>query len=155
MFIFGIWRIDVLCGSSKASPRAILQSTAVSEVALKSDKMPSSKCFLCLGVNQDFVASGSEDNKVYVWHLKKEIPIAVLTGHTRTVNCVTWNPVLHSLLASVSDDGTVRIWTPAPKYRNGMFQIWIDSKTFFMIPIQVSSWVSNWKCLVFNSLMKD
>ncbi|XP_047002350.1 WD repeat-containing protein 26 isoform X2 [Schistocerca americana] len=69
------------------------------------------------GVNQDFVASGSEDNKVYVWHIKRELPIATLTGHTRTVNCVTWNPVYHQMLASVSDDCTVRIWGPANQHR--------------------------------------
>ena len=71
-----------------------------------------------LGVNQDFVASGSEDNKVYIWHLKRELPIAILNGHTRTVNCVSWNPVYHQLMASVSDDGTIRIWAPAQKYRS-------------------------------------
>jgi len=70
------------------------------------------------GVNQDFVASGSEDNKVYVWHMKRELPIATLCGHSRTVNCVAWNPVYHSMLASVSDDYTVRIWGPAQQYRN-------------------------------------
>ncbi|KAK0181661.1 hypothetical protein PV327_003928 [Microctonus hyperodae] len=64
------------------------------------------------GVNQDFVASGSEDNKVYVWHIKRELPIAILTGHSRTVNCVSWNPVYHQMMASVSDDCTVRIWGP-------------------------------------------
>ncbi|XP_039284126.1 WD repeat-containing protein 26 isoform X2 [Nilaparvata lugens] len=65
------------------------------------------------GANQDFVASGSEDNKVYVWHIKRELPIATLSGHTRTVNCVSWNPVHHHMLASVSDDCTVRIWGPS------------------------------------------
>ncbi|KAI4486653.1 hypothetical protein M0804_006023 [Polistes exclamans] len=64
------------------------------------------------GINQDFIASGSEDNKVYVWHIKRELPIATLTGHSRTVNCVSWNPVYHQMMASVSDDCTVRIWGP-------------------------------------------
>ncbi|XP_013416632.1 WD repeat-containing protein 26 [Lingula anatina] len=64
------------------------------------------------GLNQDFIASGSEDHKVYIWHTKREVPICVLEGHTRTVNCVHWNPKLPSMLASASDDGTVRIWGP-------------------------------------------
>ncbi|XP_077866982.1 WD repeat-containing protein 26-like [Saccoglossus kowalevskii] len=73
--------------------------------------------FSCFGgINQDFIASGSEDNQVYIWHHKRELPIAVLQGHTRTVNCVTWNPHVPSMLASASDDGTIRIWGPSTEY---------------------------------------
>ncbi|XP_046847736.1 WD repeat-containing protein 26-like [Xenia sp. Carnegie-2017] len=64
------------------------------------------------GFNQDFIASGSEDHQVYVWHIKHPEPIMVLSGHTKTVNCVHWNPKVPSMLASGSDDGTVRIWGP-------------------------------------------
>jgi len=53
------------------------------------------------------------DHKVYIWNIKNELPIAVLEGHTRTVNCVHWNPKRPEMLASVSDDATVRIWGPA------------------------------------------
>ncbi len=66
---------------------------------------------------QNFIASGSEDCKVYLYHVKREEPIATLTGHTRTVNCVSWNPVYPSVLVSASDDGTVRVWGPAERYR--------------------------------------
>lgn len=59
------------------------------------------------------VCSRFLDNHVYIWHQKIEgRPIATLKGHTRTVNCVDWNPKIHSMLASASDDGTVRIWGP-------------------------------------------
>ena len=63
--------------------------------------------------------ASSADYKVYVWHSKREKPVAVLTGHTRTVNCVSWNPKDPSLLASASDDGTVRIWGPVGRTRTG------------------------------------
>lgn len=69
------------------------------------------------GLNQDFVASGSEDHKVYIWHLRREMPISALEGHTRTVNCVHWNSKLPGMLASASDDGTVRIWGPLDKVK--------------------------------------
>ncbi|XP_067646585.1 WD repeat-containing protein 26 homolog [Eurosta solidaginis] len=64
------------------------------------------------GVNESFVASGSEDKLVVIWHIRREEPLGKLAGHTKTVNCVSWNPVYPSLLASASDDATVRIWGP-------------------------------------------
>ena len=64
------------------------------------------------GVNESFVASGSEDSNIYIYKIKCETPIAVLSGHCRSVNCVSWNPKYPQILASVSDDSTVRIWGP-------------------------------------------
>lgn len=66
-----------------------------------------SSCFVCW-------LSSTPDHKVYIWHRRGEFPLAELTGHTRTVNCVSWNPTIPGLMASASDDGTVRIWGPAP-----------------------------------------
>ncbi|KAK7473695.1 hypothetical protein BaRGS_00035092 [Batillaria attramentaria] len=78
--------------------------------------------FSCFGgLNQDFIASGSEDHKVYIWHVKRDQPVVVLDGHTRTVNCVHWNPKCPSMLASASDDGTIRIWGPLSKVRQGKY----------------------------------
>ena len=71
------------------------------------------------GVAENFIVSGSEDARVYIWHTKKEHPICVLEGHARTVTCVSWNPVVHGLIASASDDGTVRIWGPS-HYASGL-----------------------------------
>jgi len=69
------------------------------------------------GADQNFIASGSEDHKVYIFHVRREAPIAVLSGHSRTVSCVSWNPVFPQVLVSGSDDGTVRVWAPAEKFR--------------------------------------
>ncbi|XP_028170015.1 WD repeat-containing protein 26 [Ostrinia nubilalis] len=68
------------------------------------------------GAHHDFVASGSEDNKVYIWHINGEEPIAVISGHTRCVNAVAWNPAHHDALASASDDYSLRLWGPRPKH---------------------------------------
>ena len=57
------------------------------------------------------------DHKVFVWHIRRELPLATLTGHSRTVNCVHWNPRWPHLLASASDDGTVRLWGPSQECR--------------------------------------
>ena len=56
------------------------------------------------------------DHKVYIWHTRREMPVAVLEGHSRTVNCVHWNPKVPSMLASASDDGSVRIWGPSKPF---------------------------------------
>jgi len=75
------------------------------------------------GLGQSFVASGSEDNKVYIYNVSREEPIAILGGHTRTVNCVSWNPVYHQVLASASDDNSIRIWGPASQFRSKQYPL--------------------------------
>jgi len=68
------------------------------------------------GPNEEFLASGSEDSKVYLWHRRYERPIMIFSGHTRTVNCVSWHPTQPLLFASASDDATVRIWSTNEYY---------------------------------------
>jgi len=61
------------------------------------------------GINQTFIASGSEDYKVYIWNRKKGCLISSLSGHTASVNSVAWHPT-RNLLVSASDDNTIRCW---------------------------------------------
>ncbi|KAI3760218.1 hypothetical protein L1987_50609 [Smallanthus sonchifolius] len=53
--------------------------------------------------------------EVYIWNRRISDPIEVLSGHSMTVNCVSWNPKRHRMLASASDDQTIRIWGPQPE----------------------------------------
>ncbi|KAF8089511.1 hypothetical protein N665_0503s0010 [Sinapis alba] len=63
------------------------------------------------GYHEGFIASGSEDSQVYIWHMVKGVrPCRVLRGHSEAVNCVSWNPTDIHMVASGSDDRTIRIW---------------------------------------------
>ncbi|KAL7754199.1 hypothetical protein RI367_000180 [Sorochytrium milnesiophthora] len=60
------------------------------------------------GYNESFLVSGN--SKAYMWHRATGKLVHVLEGHQATVNSVAWNPVRHNLLATSSDDKTVRLW---------------------------------------------
>lgn len=67
------------------------------------------------GAAENFVLSGSEDGKVYVWHKENEALIETLAGHGKgqggkmCVNTVDWNPVDPGMFASGGDDRKIRM----------------------------------------------
>lgn len=72
------------------------------------------------GPENTFIASGSQDHKVYIYHILRETPMAELSGHVRIVNCVTWNPVYPKVIVSASDDSTLRVWGPGSRFRGSL-----------------------------------
>lgn len=71
------------------------------------------------GACEEFVVSGSEDAKVYIWHRRFGSLVHALAGHTATVNSVCWvsprkgGDCTSAFLVSASDDRTMCIWGPA------------------------------------------
>ncbi|KAJ6155815.1 hypothetical protein N7470_006381 [Penicillium chermesinum] len=64
------------------------------------------------GANENFVVSGSDDSKVYIWHKENTELVEALEGHTKgCVNFVSWNPADPTMFASAGDDRVVRIWS--------------------------------------------
>jgi WD40 repeat protein len=64
------------------------------------------------GTGSEYLATGSEDNQIYIFHRDKETPISKLYGHTKSVSCVDWHPSLSGFVVSCSDDFTVKLWKP-------------------------------------------
>ena len=60
------------------------------------------------------VVSGSEDSQLFIWHRESGTLMDSLKGHTGTVNSVSFchHHVHGDILASASDDCTIRIWAP-------------------------------------------
>jgi len=64
------------------------------------------------GSKDEYIICGSEDASIYLWHRSHSIPIHIVKGHTGSLNCVEW--IINensSVLFSVSDDHTIRVWT--------------------------------------------
>ncbi|OQV17517.1 F-box/WD repeat-containing protein 5 [Hypsibius exemplaris] len=78
---------------------------------------PSEECFfIFVGVSEDYVASGAENSKGYIWDRKHNITLSSLT-HQSVVNCVAFNPADQQQLVTVSDDYTIRVWFSRSKCR--------------------------------------
>eukprot|EP00039_Didymoeca_costata_P006191 m.88168 g.88168 ORF g.88168 m.88168 type:complete len:548 (+) comp13149_c0_seq4:207-1850(+) len=64
------------------------------------------------GASEAYVASGSDDGSIYLWHRWNSCLVATLQGHTGVVNCVSWCPQNTSIFASCGDDKCIYIWGP-------------------------------------------
>jgi hypothetical protein len=65
------------------------------------------------------LASGSEDSLIHMWDvsspetsLPSSAPFTLPSSHSAVVNDVVWHPRIPLLLASASDDHSIRLWRP-------------------------------------------
>lgn len=72
----------------------------------------------CFGYHSNFIASGSEDGKIYLWDRFYGNIIGVIPAHIddaqtskpKICNIVAWNPNDQTMFASGGDDGLVKVW---------------------------------------------
>lgn len=74
-------------------------------------------CFVFLDVSNDYVGSGSEDARAYLWDKHYKNNIAVYEHSWGVVNAVGFNPANQEYMVTVSDDNTIKIWRSRSEVR--------------------------------------
>ncbi|KAI5054823.1 hypothetical protein GOP47_0029968 [Adiantum capillus-veneris] len=64
-----------------------------------------------LGERGDYVASGSDDGRWFIWHKKTGRLLKLLKGDENVVNCVQCHP-FDCAIATSGIDNTIKMWTP-------------------------------------------
>ncbi|KAL5777330.1 hypothetical protein ACOSP7_010256 [Xanthoceras sorbifolium] len=65
-----------------------------------------------LGQSGDYIASGSDDGRWFIWEKKTGRLIKMLLGDEAVVNCVQCHP-FDCVVATSGIDNTIKIWTPS------------------------------------------
>ncbi|KAG6541712.1 hypothetical protein Mapa_016977 [Marchantia paleacea] len=71
-----------------------------------------------LGEKGEFVASGSDDGRWFIWVKKTGRLVKMLVGDENVVNCVQCHP-FDCAVATSGIDNTIKMWTPTPPRRAG------------------------------------
>jgi cell division cycle 20-like protein 1 (cofactor of APC complex) len=69
-------------------------------------------CGLKWSPDNQYLASGGNDNKLFVWNLSSLNPVHTFTDHLAAVKAIAWSPHHHGLLASGGGtaDRCIRFW---------------------------------------------
>lgn len=61
------------------------------------------------------IASGGNDNQLYIWNLNSTSPVIKFSDHNAAVKAIAWSPHQHGLLASGGGtaDRCIRFWNSA------------------------------------------
>lgn len=63
-----------------------------------------------LSPDDQFLISGSKDEKAYIWNVNSSKPILALMGHADEVTCVAWAKTNDLRIVTCSDDSRHKIW---------------------------------------------
>lgn len=107
------WNGDVL--SSGSRDRLILQRDIRTPSIVPERKLTGHKqevCGLKWSPDHQHLASGGNDNKLFVWNMNSTIPVQTYNEHLAAVKAIAWSPHQHGLLASGGGtaDRCIRFW---------------------------------------------
>ncbi|KAL1110522.1 hypothetical protein AAG570_008050, partial [Ranatra chinensis] len=107
------WSGDIL--SSGSRDRMILQRDVRTPSSMVERRLPGHRqevCGLKWSPDNQHLASGGNDNRLYVWNMHSLSPIQTYTEHLAAVKAIAWSPHHHGLLASGGGtaDRCIRFW---------------------------------------------
>lgn len=108
------WNGDVL--SSGSRDRLILQRDTRTSASSGTERRLSGHrqevCGLKWSPDNQYLASGGNDNRLYVWNQHSLAPVQSYTEHMAAVKAIAWSPHHHGLLASGGGtaDRCIRFW---------------------------------------------
>ncbi|KAJ9586022.1 hypothetical protein L9F63_020319 [Diploptera punctata] len=107
------WNGDVL--SSGSRDRLILQRDVRTPGLVAERRLVGHRqevCGLKWSPDNQYLASGGNDNRLYVWNLHSLSPVQTYTEHLAAVKAIAWSPHHHGLLASGGGtaDRCIRFW---------------------------------------------
>ncbi|XP_058798503.1 fizzy-related protein homolog [Phymastichus coffea] len=107
------WNGEVL--SSGSRDRMIIQRDVRTPCIVPQRKLSAHRqevCGLKWSPDNQYLASGGNDNRLYVWNLHSITPVQTYTEHVAAVKAIAWSPHHHGLLASGGGtaDRCIRFW---------------------------------------------
>ncbi|XP_046589143.1 fizzy-related protein homolog [Neodiprion lecontei] len=107
------WNGEVL--SSGSRDRLILQRDVRTPSIVGERRLGAHRqevCGLKWSPDNQYLASGGNDNRLYVWNLHSLSPVQTYTEHLAAVKAIAWSPHHHGLLASGGGtaDRCIRFW---------------------------------------------
>lgn len=107
------WNSDML--SSGSRDRLIFQRDIRTPPVITERKLTGHRqevCGLKWSPDHQHLASGGNDNKLFVWNMTSLSPLQTYTEHSAAVKAIAWSPHQHGLLASGGGtaDRCIRFW---------------------------------------------
>lgn len=107
------WNGDILLSGSR--DRSILQRDIRTPCIVPERKLEAHKqevCGLKWSPDNQNLASGGNDNKLYIWNMHSSQPCQAYHEHNAAVKAIAWSPHHHGLLASGGGtaDRKIRFW---------------------------------------------